>query len=556
MPDSRISDYGRLILLVLTVTFLIYTLASTSLYSISTTELGLVSKLPLAFWIGLVLLFGLWFSCLKGPSKYQILALALTISYLYVAPAIIRTPVWVSESFYPYGESLLINSQGHLVTRDYAPLVSYQDWPVFLYFASNLKLVTGLPDTVILKYFPMFTVSMYAVLTFLILRLKLKTSFAVLGATLLLSSFFTRQQYFGPQGMAYVFFLLIVFVMCQLFFVSKTKERTLVALFLFLFAVITLTHALTALMTLVVLVAVYLGHRIFKVKPPAVAARLCIFSALLLFSYNMFFAPGFFNLSVERWSEFIAEIWEHGLAREASRIPGSPAQAMSYITSWGIVLLTSLIAAIQAVYVVVRSRKQPDKEKFSVSMVVWLVLVFVFAVTSVYGSNEAYQRAFMFGLIPLSYLCVRLLSKRPRILLLFVCGVLLLNIPAQYGSDTYRLATDAVLTGTGFFVHSTPQNITCLYHFFPHIRYFDPLKYVVYIVIPGTLPFTSVPNSTTVERTLSRAEYIIRSDLQHNYYMYFLRQDPFDQVDFSKFNRIYDDQSFRTFMQTNVTSLP
>jgi hypothetical protein len=270
----------------------------------------------------------------------------------------------------------------------------------------------------------------------------------------------------------------------------------------------------------------------------------------------MFFAPGFFNLSVERWSEFITEIWEHGLARETSRIPGSPAQTMSYITSWSIVLLTSLIASIQVIYLLVRSRKQPNKDEFSGFMVAWLVLVFSFAVLAVYGSNEAYQRAFMFGLVPLTYLCIRLLSKRPRILLLVVCGLLLLNLPAQYGSDTYRLATDAVLTGTSFFVHSTPQNITCLYHFFPHIRYFDPLKYVVYVLIPGTLPFTSVPNSTTVERTLSRAEYIIRSDLQRNYYMYFLRQDPFDQVDFNKFNRIYDDQSFRTFTHTNATSLP
>ena len=556
MPDSRISNYGRLTIFLLTAAFLVYTVASTSLYSISPTELGLVSKLPIAFWIGLVLLGCLWFSCLKGPSKYQILALALTVSYLYVAPNIIRTPVWISESYYPYGESLLINSQGHLVTRDYAPLTSYHDWPLFLYFASNLKLVTGLPDTVILKFFPLLTISMYGVLTFLILRLKLKTSFAVLGAALFLSSYFLRQQYFGPQGIAYIFFLLIVLIMAQLFFEHETKKRRLAALYLFLFTVITLTHALTAFLTLVVLLAVYLGHRFLNKKPPAITVRLCLFSALFLLSYNMFFAPGFFNLSVEKWAQFVTEIWEHGIIRELSRIPGSPAQTMSYVTSWSIVLLIGFIAAIQLLYLVVRSRKQADKEDFSVFMVVWLVLVTLFAVTAVYGSHEAYQRAFMFGLIPLTYLCVSLLSRKPRILLLVLFGVLLLNIPAQYGSDTYRLATDAILTGTSFFVHATPQNITCLYSFYPHIRYFDPLKYVEFIAIPGTLPFTSVPNSTIVEKTLSRAEYIIRSDLQHNYYMYFLREDPFDQVDFGAFNRVYDDQSFRVFTHANATSLP
>ena len=77
MPGSRISRYGRLIIFLLAGAFLIYTVASTSLYSISPTELGLVSELPMAFWIGLVLLGCLWFSCLKGPSKYQILALSV-----------------------------------------------------------------------------------------------------------------------------------------------------------------------------------------------------------------------------------------------------------------------------------------------------------------------------------------------------------------------------------------------------------------------------------------------------------------------------------------------
>jgi hypothetical protein len=399
---------------------------------------------------------------------------------------------------------------------------------------------------------------MYGVLTFLILRVRLKASFAVFGAALFLSSLFIRQQYFGPQAIAYMFFLLIVLIESQLFFDDKTKKRTLTTLYLFLFIVITMTHALTSFLALIVLVAIYLGHRFLHKKPSAITAKLGIFSALFLFSYNIFNAPGFFNLSVETLYQTITGIWEFGIGRELSRIPGSPAQTMSYVTSWSIVFLTGLIAAIQGLYVLngVRSRKQADKEGFSIFTMVWLVLVFLFAVTAVYGSNEAYQRAFMFGLIPLTYLCVRLLSKKPRILILVLCGLLFLNIPAQYGSDTYRLATNAVLTGTSFFVHSTPQNITCLYSFYPHIRYYDPLKNVEFISIPGTLPFTSVPNSTTVQKAVSMAEYIIRSDLQRNYYLYFLREDPLDQVDFDRLDRVYDDLSFRVFKHANQTSLP
>src|SRR3989304_5740026 len=558
MSNSRTSKSARLIIFLLAGILLIYTIASTSVYSISSTELGLVSLLPIAFWIGLVLLVCLWGFCLRGPRKYQILALGLTVSYLFVAPAIIRVPVWISESYYPFGESVLINSQGHMVYRAYAPLTSYQYWPLFVYFASAFTLVTAMPPDVILKFFPLLTISLYGLLTFLILRLKLKASFAVFGAAFLLSSFFTRQQYFGPQGIAYIFFLLIVWLVSQLFFDSQTSKGTLAGLYILTFIATTMTHALTSFLALVVVVAVYLAHRFLHKRPSAITSGLLLFSALFWLSYNMFAASGFFNLSIEKIAQALMEIWNLGISRELTRIVGSPAQTMSYVTSWSIVLLTGFIAAVQVLFVLkdLRSHKKTNDEGFSVFMAIWLVLVVVFALTAVYGSNEAYQRAFMFGLIPLTYLCVKLLSKKPWILVLVLGGLLFLSIPALYGSDTYRLATDAVLTGTKFFVDSTPQNISCLYSFYPHVRYFDPLKNVEFISIPGTLPFTSVPNSTAVQKAVSMAEYIIRSDLQRNYYLYFLREDPLDQVDFDRFDRVYDDGSFRVFMHPNETSLP
>jgi hypothetical protein len=561
MLDSRFSRIGRIIVFPLAVILLIYTVASTTVFSIPPTELGLVSELPLTYWIGLVLLGCLWYLCLKGPLKYQILTLTLTISYIFVAPAIIKTPVWISESFYPFGESLLINSQGHVVIRDYAPLLSYQDWPIFLYLASSLKLVTGLPDSLIQRFFPLLTISMYGLLTFLILRSKLN-SFAAFGAALFLSSFFLRQQYFGPQGIAYIFFLLIVLLMSQLFFEHRAKKTTLAALYLLLFTIITMTHALTSFMVMVVIVAVYIGHKFMNRKPPSITARLILFSVLFVLTYNIFIAPGFFDLSVERTSEFISEIISGGIGRELSRFPGSPAQRMSYYASWGIVLLTGLTAAFQVIYVLyrARSRKRTDNETFSIFMVVWLTLAVLVGLTTVYGSNEAYQRAFMFGLIPLTYLCTSLLSRRPKVLVLFVCCLLFLNIPAQYGSDTYRLATDGVLAGTKFFVIHTPQNTTCLYSFYPHVRYFDPLKYVQFVNIHGTLPFTRVPNGTDVQKAVSSADYIIRSDLQHNYYLYFLREDPFESVNaapvLDRLNRVYDDQSFCLFRHVEADSLP
>ena len=54
-------------------------------------------------------------------------------------------------------------------------------------------------------------------------------------------------------------------------------------------------------------------------------------------------------------------------------------------------------------------------------------------------------------------------------LFLVLGGVLFLKVVAQYGAEAYRIATEPVLAGSSFFVHETPNNITCLYDFYPHL---------------------------------------------------------------------------------------
>ena len=126
-----------------------------------------------------------------------------------------------------------------------------------------------------------------------------------------------------------------------------------------------------------------------------------------------------------------------------------------------------------------------------------------------------------------------------------------MNVVAQYGADSYRIATEPILEGTSFFVYNTPNNVSVLYGFYPHVRYFDPLKFVSFVSIPGTLPFTSYPNSSAVNGAVMRADYIIRSSLQHNYYVYFLAEDPLDRVDFDKLNRVYDNLDFKLFVHAD-----
>lgn len=547
MSSMKISRYHILLILIAALVgiLLLSTLTSTSVYFIKSTDFGLASRLPFPFWIGLILLCCLWYASRR--SKYfLIVALIYTFSFLYLAPTIIRVPVWISNSYYPYGESLLIDSSGHLSYRPSAPAFSYISWPIFLYLASAFKIVTGMPDSVILKYFPVMVVSMYGVLAFLILRTKLKTSYSIVGGAWFLGIYYLRQQYFGPQSIAYMFFLFVLFIICRSFLSDESKgRRTWLALIAVLSVVVAFTHLLTCLMLAVALVAFYLTKRFVLRRPLASLAQISIFSVIVFLSYNMFFASGTFDLGVLKLFESLSGIGKLSLYREASRVIGSPANTLNYYSSWSIVVLNAVVAlvALFLVFKHVRNLKKLEKYRYSIFWGILLLFLGLYALTSQYGHHESYQRAFMFGLVPLTFLCVDLLKSKPKILFLVLGGLLLLNIPAQYGSDSFRLATDTQLAGSRFFAAFSPQNTSCFAELSLYVRYYEPLKNVRFRSIVA-LPLTSYPNSTTVNEAVNDVDYVFRSDLEDNYYLYYMTKNPLDQVDFSNLNTIYDNGGF------------
>jgi hypothetical protein len=268
-------------------------------------------------------------------------------------------------------------------------------------------------------------------------------------------------------------------------------------------------------------------------------------------------APGFFNLaSLTFYKIFSADI-ELGIFKEPSRISGSAAQVLNYRSTLAIMLVSAAIAVIPMLVLLKNrfSRKRLPISGYNIFWIILSILLGLFAISAQYGAHEAYQRAFMFGLVPLSYFCISLLSRRPKILIVALIVLLFLNIPAQYGADSYTLARNPQLSGSEFFSTHTPRKIECFYDFSLEIRYYDPLKEVKFLILES-LPFTEVPNASSVYEVLNKADYVIVSDAQNNFYYYFLRQNPLDQVDLSRLNRLYDTVGFQFLRRANETSAP
>ena len=521
-----------LLIVVVCAGLLVYTIVSTSIFRIDSSSLGLVSELPLTYYAGLVLLGAVWFFGFKF--KYYLpVALVLTFAYLYIAPGIIREPVWISNSFYPFGESLLIVHNGHLVDNPAASMVSYHYWPLFLYFSSAFSMLTGLPDNVLLKLFPIITVGMYALLAFLILRVKLALPYAALGSAIVLASLFIRQQYFGPQAIAYILFLTLVLVVSLLFFgekISGSHQRSLLVLLFLIFAVTTFMHPLTSFMELAVIFAFYLSDRFTVKKSPIRFGRLLLVGVVIWLAYNSYAAAPFFNTAISHYLEIFTGSRGLTIVGESSRVISSTAMRMNFIASWAIVGLTGLIAAISILSVLWKVRRKRSELAFPLFNIFMLILMGAFAFGGEYGAVEGYQRAFMFGLVPISFLIVSFLAKKPKLLFVVLLVLLFLNIPAQYGSDTYRLATAPHMAGTEFIAEHAPNNIKLIGEFTLYIKYYEPTKTYRVLDVGLNSPFNRVPNSTTLRDQLFDADYILLSDLQRNLFMFYIGRDPLNEA--------------------------
>jgi hypothetical protein len=416
-----------------------------------------------------------------------------------------------------------------------------------------LTLITGIPQTVLLKLFPLFTISLYGSLSFLILRVRLKTSYALMGAGSVIGMFFLRQHYFGPPGIAYVFFLMGFLVVTWLFFDAKVQGRTLKGLFLVIFAAAVFTHFLTSLMLLAMIVTLYVSQRIIFKKSSAITARLCLLSGVILVAYNMFVNINFFNTVISLLTEVLSGLRGLTIFRESSRIVVSPANRMSYYSSWGIVVLSVVLASVSMFksYKSFRYGKRDEGIGYYAFLILFLIVLGIFGVVAEYGPHEAYQRAFMFGMLPLVFLFGGLLVRRPKIMIMVLVIFLFLNIPAQYAGDSYTLATQNQLSGAKFFAQRSPSGATCLDEFSLYVRYYEPAKDLSFRTLGG-LPFSQFPNASKVYDAIRKVDYVVLSKLQENYYDYFLGKSPFEQVDLGSLNRLYDSKDFEVFMNSSL----
>lgn len=553
MRSRRIvSSVGVLIILSLAASVVMTTYVT----HIDSAELGLATVLPSTFWIGLVLL-GIFLYVNRESDGYLLVGLVLVVLYLYGIPML--TKEYAAEfpiSYYFAAEGELVLSEGHLEPTPSDSLVRYQHWPGFLFLTAFVKSLTSMPTSILCDYFPLFTISVYALLAFLILRVRLSRRFSFLGAMWFVNGFYVGQHYFSPQSMAYVLYLSIFLLLARCFY-KRTKSSLVTMLtIVVLFTSASFWHPITPFVIIGGVAMMYIVDR-FCSK----TGRLRLFGVPIIilfltieFSHEMYVASAAFNFLTTSLYEQISRADVPILETAAPRVIGSTAQMFDLLSS----SLILAVIAIIAVLAILQAFRGKGKWRNDVFWIAWVAGAGLFAVFR-YGP-EAHLRALMFGLVPISYLSTSFLARRPRVLCSILIVLLFLHVPAHYSTDSWRMVTGSEQEGTAFYSKYSPQGVPCFY-------VARVLKYLVFSHDPTRIrtpivssiarpPFFEVPNILSIKQAAESAAYVLYSDLLKNYYFYYFSLDPLEldrglNLDGSS-NRVHDNGGFLLYMKSGV----
>jgi hypothetical protein len=464
------------------------------------------------------------------------------VLYLYGIPAFVKEyPADFPFTYFYSSEASTIARAGHLVVTPSDPLITYHLWPFFLYFFAILQSVLGMPGRLASDLFSFLGISVFALFAFLIMRPCLGKVFSFYGVIWFLSSFWLGQQYFSPQSYSFVLFLALFLVLVMSFrnhrALSLGKRFVLLVIFL-LFTAICSSHALTPLMIISGIVGVFMLQTVFQTffrgrarREFTVTGAMCLTLVAVYLCYVVYGSYQAFSallLSIVHMPEIGAQVL-------VQRRFGSIIQTLDNGSAWAIIVVTAvplLLAMRDARY-----------RKSNVFWIGWCVGVAVLSMLITYGA-ESYLRGLLFILVPLSYLIVDYLRKKPRMLCVLLLVLLLLHMPAQYLKDYNFMASPSEVAGTAFLAEYTQKDssyywLSCLA---PMLWYQDPAR------IGMTCDTYNLGlGVSALENEMTAAQYAVISDSTRRVHFYYSGYDLFRDLPAleSSGNLYYHDGSLR-----------
>jgi hypothetical protein len=443
---------------------LILTVGGLSRSSLRLDGFGLAGSLPPSYYIGLASLpLASGIEWLRGPRANPhviVLHVVLFVLVVWLTPLVLEGTPRFRASFTNYGYvDPVVRGVGLLPDR-----FIYHNWPLFPLGMAAFVQLTGISELALMAIFPLVMMLAYlmplAAILWMVSRYRdqrdqhgatkpvpLRSARWPVGLWLFAVFDWTNQDYFSPQALAFLVFLiwLAVLVHVILHEAGRPSPRSTIAL-LGLFAVLVVTHVLTSLEVLGVLAAVSAAR---LVRQPTLALT----CTLMFIAWQLNVAGPFFTFYADRLQNSLLDIGDFVQSNVGSRVRGSPEHAQ--IAELRIVV-TAIVFALAGLAALFQLRRRPGPRAVLLGVVVLIGIAFV-APASVYG-GEMVIRVLLFSLPMLAGLAVTAFTHRAYRLL--VVGVLVVMAPVHilthFGNEALDYVSPGELAGFAYLSSALP----------------------------------------------------------------------------------------------------
>lgn len=439
---ARSAEFPEVASIALTVLGTILLAVSLAVSRLHLDGFGLVGSLPLTYYVGLACLplaSSLLWTRHRGGAVL-IAGLAIFVLFVWLTPLVLEGEPRFRTSYLSYGYvDPIVRGQGLLPEKFF-----YHNWPFFPLFFGGLVSTFHIEPLTLMGWFPAVIVLLYLVPLGGLLRLttepirdRIPQAWAA-GLWLFLVFDWTGQDYFSPQAVSYLMFLGWAWLLA---WIALRREghfrRREVAVALGLFALIVVTHVLTALLALGALMALTMAGMLRR-------PSLVVTTAVLFVGWQVYVAAPFFAFYGPHLVEALLSAQDFLLLNLTNRIGGAPQHSTVATLRVVAAIIAFGLGALGAARFL-RDRPIPRETRFAV---VFLLGIAIIAPVSVYG-GEMLIRVLLFSLPMLAVLALRALDAAP--IRTVLAASLLVAAPfhmvTHYGNELYDYVSPAEVTG-------------------------------------------------------------------------------------------------------------
>ena len=450
------------------------TVASLALWSLaiitgdlSIGALGLASSLSPLYYLALIALFAAFLVSMRLPGRpyLRYAHVLLLVAYLFLTPALVEP----SPRFRAFSSLLGFSdyiARNHVISP---ADIWYHNWPggsIIAYLITAIS--SGIDQFALVRLFPFFAELLYFFPVYALLKYTLRSERLVFaGVWIFFALNFVNQDYFSPQAIAYLIFLVLLAIIVKLLVDGDYRvTKSYLFVILVLYAFLCVTHMLSSLLLIIILAVALLvvrrdrpggagprGSRRGLIEPFTIGLRnknllsllvifVITFGLWTLYGANFYLQWNFKGImfSAFNMASFLA-------INFGSRVAGSPAHQL--ITR--LMIVTAVVSGGMALLIcVVGVLRKTAHTVNNLILTVMLAAIGLAALFYPYG-GEMIIRVFLFSIPLLTiFLAQGLATRLKTVVVLFVLLLTLAHVVVHYGNEVYDYVPPGELTSFSF----------------------------------------------------------------------------------------------------------